>query len=105
RGAGYALAVNNCFGAQASDGSFACLGLNVWSLVDFTSETSNLGILSVSGNLYDGNCATIASGADAYGIPCGGESGNYGDFVASVAQAHINELLALAQSPGTVTPT
>jgi hypothetical protein len=101
RGEGYAAGVSTCFAAQASDGSYPCLGVTAWGLVDSTSEETSYGLLTPSDNVYDGNCAGTAALTDAYGIACGGESANYGPFIPSVAQAHIIEILALKSQTST----
>src|SRR5271157_1016389 len=80
------------FAAQGSNGDYYLLGTSFWSLTDNSSEETNWGLISFSDNAYDGRCAVINQGTDQYGYPCGGEVGDYGDFLDSVTQANTNTM-------------
>ena len=74
------------FGSQGSNSDYYILGINFWGLTDDTGL--NWGFISLSDNVYDGNCAVQLYTIDQYGYPCGGELANYGDFTDEVTQAN-----------------
>ena len=74
------------FGSQGSNSDYYILGVDYWGLTDDTAI--NWGFISRSDNVYDGVCAVEAYTMDQYGYPCGGESGNYGDFTDEVTQTN-----------------
>ena len=76
------------YGSQGSNGDYYALGIDFWSLTDNSSEDRNWGFISISDNVYDGNCAVILASIDQWGYPCGGEAANYGDFTDGVTQAN-----------------
>ena len=76
------------YGSQGSNGDYYALGIDFWSLTDNSSEDRNWGFISISDNVYDGNCAVILASIDPWGYPCGGEAANYGDFTDGVTQAN-----------------
>jgi uncharacterized membrane protein len=76
------------YGSQGSNGDYYALGIDFWALTDNSSEDRNWGFISISDNVYDGNCAVILGSIDQWGYPCGGEAANYGDFTDGVTQAN-----------------
>ena len=92
RGQHYATDQQSIFNLQGSDGDYYIVGTSFWSLTDNGSEGTNWGLISFSDNAYDGKCAVINQSIDQYGIACGGELSNYGDFLDSVTQTNANIL-------------
>jgi hypothetical protein len=95
RGQQYANDQQTIFSAQGSNGDHYMMGIAFWSLTDNSSEETNWGFISLMDNAYDGKCAVVAQGTDQYGIACGGEATNYGDFLDSATQANSNILQQL----------
>jgi len=96
RGQQYASDQRAIFSAHGTNGDYFVVGTSLWSLTDNSSEKSNWGLISLSDNAYDGKCAVINPSTDQWGIACGGEAADYGDFLDSVTQANadiINQLL------------
>src|SRR5271166_1451502 len=85
------------YSSQGSNGDYYVMGIDFWGLTDNTPELRNLGFLSLSDNVYDGNCAVWALSVDQWGYPCGGEAANYGDFTDGVTQANSAILQQLIQ--------
>ena len=83
------------YGTQGSNGDYFAMGIDFWSLTDNGTTYSNLGLMSLSDNSYDGNCAVIAFSIDQWSYPCGGEAANYGDFTDGVTQTNSNSLQQL----------
>jgi len=90
RGQHYATDQQAIFTAQGSNGDYYIVGTSFWSLTDNSSEQTNWGLISFSDNAYDGKCAVINQSTDQYGIACGGEQANYGDFLDTVTQTNSN---------------
>jgi hypothetical protein len=67
-----------------ADGYGFIVGMDLWQMVDNTSESMNFGLVTVKDNLYDGIQDRVAACTDQWGYACGGESGNYGDFISYV---------------------
>jgi uncharacterized membrane protein len=88
RGQAYNSDNEAIYGSTGSNGDYYVMGIDFWGLTDDAPEEKNLGFMSVSDNVYDGNCAVIALSVDQWGYPCGGEAGNYGDFTNSVTQTN-----------------
>ena len=86
------------YGMQGSNGDYFAMGIDFWSLTDNGKTNSNLGLISVSDNTYDGVCAVQAGSIDPWGYACGGEPGTYGDFTDGVTQTNTNTLLQLIQT-------
>jgi hypothetical protein len=97
RGQQYAVDQQTIFSAQGGNGDYYILGTSFWSLTDNSSEGTNWGLITFTDNAYDGKCAVIGQSTDRYGYPCGGEVGNYGDFLDSVTQSHLTILQQLIQ--------
>ncbi len=95
RGAQYATDATTIFNIQGTDGSYPVLGVDWWEWTEKVPEHSNFGLISDSDNAYDGNCATVAGGVDAFGVPCGGEPANYGNFLWHVTAANVSILQSL----------
>ena len=83
------------YSLQGSNGDYYAMGIDFWSLTDNATTNSNLGFMSLSDNVYDGDCAVIAYSIDPWGYPCGGEAANYGDFGDGVTQTNSNTLQQL----------
>jgi hypothetical protein len=65
------------------------VGVAVWGYSDKPPEGLNYGLVTAPGdNAYDGKCAVRAPSADQWGYPCGGEAGDYGDFLSAVTAAN-----------------
>jgi len=89
RGQVYADDQQNIFSAQATDGSFPIIGVDFWGLTDDNAgEHTNWGLISNRDNAYDGKCAVRAPSKDQWGVPCGGETADYGDFLSAVTTAN-----------------
>ncbi len=97
RGQQYATDQQAILNAQGSNGDHYIVGTSFWSLTDNSSEDTNWGLISYSDNAYDGKCAVIAPGTDQYGYPCGGEQGNYGNFLDSVTQSNADIVQQIIQ--------
>ena len=74
-------------------------GIHLWALTDDDGDHINWGLISNNDNAYDGRCAVRNGSKDQWGYQCGGESGNYGDFLdpASRTNAAILRLMLLKQ--------
>jgi len=100
RGQHYNSDAQNIFGSQGSSKSnkdYFDLGIVIWSLTDNSNEHRNWGFISLSDNVYDGICATVAVSIDQWGYPCGGEAADYGDFTDSLTQTNSALLQQLIQ--------
>ena len=76
------------YGSTGSNGDYFVMGINFWGLTDESDEDRNWGFISLSDNVYNGNCAVIAPSIDQWGYPCGGEAANYGDFTDGATQTN-----------------
>jgi len=99
---GYAGMVNTLFNTKSTvDGVYPVIGLDWWGLTDDSpGAATNFGLITDNDNAYDGNCAIIATGTDAFAFPCGGEnpptgSSGYGDFLAPVTATNVGVLQSL----------
>jgi hypothetical protein len=85
--------------AHTATGNYPYVGVTFWELYDNWGEKLNWGIVTHNDNAYDGHEAvqsSVACSAPLSKFRCGGEAGNYGDFVTSMTKA--NQLwLALAK--------
>ncbi len=90
RGQVYADDQQYIFNAQAEDGSYPIVGVNIWGLTDDNrNEHTNWGLISNRDNPYDGKCAVRATAyKDPFGARCGGETADYGDFLSAVTAAN-----------------
>jgi len=88
RGQQYSNDQQTIFSAQGTNGDYYIMGTAFWGLTDNSSEGTNWGLITLMDNAYDGKCAVIGQGTDQYGIACGGEAANYGDFTDSVTQSN-----------------
>src|SRR5271165_3575825 len=85
------------YNSQGSNGDYYVMGIDFWGLTDNAPEERNLGFISLSDNVYDGNCAVWTLSIDQWGYPCGGEAANYGDFTDGVTQTNSAILQQLIQ--------
>ena len=113
---GYANTLSALFSAQGSDQSYPVIGIDWWGLTDDNgssysnhnypscpplgsrgggNEATNYGLISNNDNAYDGNCATIAGGTDAWNVACGGEANDYTNFLSHVTASNISILQQL----------
>ena len=97
RGQQYATDQPALFTAQGTNGDYFVVGTSFWSLTDNGSEKSNWGLLSLNDNAYDGLCAVMNPSTDPWGIACGGEAANYGDFLDAVTQTNAGIVQQLLQ--------
>jgi hypothetical protein len=85
--------------AHTTAGNYPYVGVTFWELYDNWGEKLNWGIVTHNDNAYDGHEAvqgSVPCSAPLSKFHCGGEAGNYGDFVTSMTKA--NQLwLALAK--------
>ena len=90
RGQVYADDQQYIFNAQAEDGSYPIIGVNIWGLTDDNkNEHTNWGLITNRDNPYDGKCAVRATTyKDPFGARCGGETADYGDFLSAVTAAN-----------------
>ncbi len=95
RGAAYAREVHWLY-AFSVDGVHPFVGLDWWEYMDKWGERANWGLVTPRDNAYDGREDRIARGRDRWGVPYGGESRNYGDFLTAAVAANqrINRQLA-----------
>ena len=97
RGQHYGIDTQAIYGSQGTNLDYFNLGVAVWAMTDSSGENRNWGFISLSDNVYDGVCATIAPSIDPWGYACGGEAANYGDFTDGVTQANSALLQQLIQ--------
>jgi hypothetical protein len=64
------------------------VGIRWWAFADSGGERTNWGLVTPTGNAYDGKEATFAPGKDPWGFKTGGEARNYGNFVGAVQYAN-----------------
>ena len=95
RGSHYASDQPALLQAQGSNSDYYMVGSSLWGLTDMAPEHSNMGLLSLSDNSYDGVCAVRAASIDQWGYACGGEVADYGDYTGAVTQANSNTLQQL----------
>ncbi len=88
RGQQFARDQQAIFGSQGSNGDYYVLGTSYWSLTDNSSVKINWGLLSLNDNAYDGKCAVKKPGTDSWGVACGGEVADYGDFIDAVTESN-----------------
>jgi len=90
RGQVYADDQQYIFTAQAEDGSYPIIGVNIWGLTDDNkNEHTNWGLITNRDNPYDGKCAVrTTTYKDPFGARCGGETADYGDFLSAVTVAN-----------------
>ena len=95
RGVQYNMDWGKLFNLQGSDGSYFVLGMDLWGWADSYGGTSNWGISTFNDNIYNGTCAVIAESTDPWGVACGGEAANYGDFLDGASATHMHYAQAL----------
>ena len=90
RGRAYAAFVRRLLALRASDGSYPAVGLDWWAWTDKVTggEGNNFGLVSNRDNAYDGREAVRAPGRDAWGFGTGGETADYGNFLAWASRAN-----------------
>jgi hypothetical protein len=88
RGQDYGPGQQLIFTSQATNGDYYVMGSSFWGLTDNTSEKANWGLFTLLDNAYDGQCAVVAQGTDQWGIACGGEATDYGNYLDSVTQGN-----------------
>jgi hypothetical protein len=103
RGAGYQSLINTYLNTKGSDGTFPIIGLDWWEYTDKVTggENMNFGLVSSRDNAYDGiedhsgNQPCLPENVTA-GFNCGGEPGNYGNFIGPVTTANTSVYSMLA---------
>lgn len=100
RGAAYAHEVHWLY-AFTTVGVHPFVGFDWWEYMDKWGEHANWGLVTPRDNAYDGREDRTARGRDRWGVPYGGETANYGDFlsVAIAANQQINRQLAALPRP------
>ena len=96
--------------ARGSNGDYYVVGYDWWSLYDSGTEGggTNWGLITFSDNAYDGvedvtGAPTCSTPIQAYS--CGGEPGNYGDFLTAAEQANTNLVNSLLAGDSTPSPS
>lgn len=85
----------NFFNAHGANGDYYVIGYDWWSLYDSATEGggTNWGMLTFRDNNYDGLesvTATVTCQNPNQAYTCGGEAGNYGNFISLFTQANTN---------------
>lgn len=91
KGKAYASAVASFFDSRNSQGTNPHVGFLLWSWMDMWSEGTNWGLVSHLDNAYDGHedvSATVPCSPPLERYRCGGEPGNYGDYIGAVRRAN-----------------
>jgi hypothetical protein len=88
RGIRYATKAEFLFNVMV-DGVHPIAGLKWWEWTDNFAEKYNFGLVTFSGNAYDGREAVVTIGTDQWGYRTGGEERNYGDFISAVRAANL----------------
>lgn len=76
-------------GTVTGSGIQPVIGEKFWALTDSWAEKANWGLVSLLDNAYDGNEAVRAASKDVYGFTRGGEEKDYGDFISTVKNTHL----------------
>ena len=95
RGQHYTSDAQTYGAAQGTDGDYYIVGTTVWGLTDDSNEVKNWGFISLSDNVYDGQCAEVAAGIDQWGYACGGEAANYGNYTDGQTQSNSSSMQQL----------
>lgn len=102
RGDAYAENLTAFFNSKGSDGVMPVVGMSWWEWTDKTTrgEKGNFGLVTNRDNAYDGVEDRTTTCTDRWGFKCGGEPGDYGDFVSHVRDAniHLDELFSTSYS-------
>jgi hypothetical protein len=103
KGAKYSQTVSHLLEAKNSAGINPHVGLMLWAWMDKWSEQSNWGLVSHLDNSYDGRedvVARVPCSPPLQKYTCGGEPGNFGDYLSKVRQA--NALWLAVPPPGRI---
>ena len=111
RGQHYGIDTGNILNSRGSNGDYYNMGIDIWSMMDRLSESTNYGFDTQDcSNLYDGiqataggirgtgtvgNCSPGGGGNDPYGFATGGEAAAYGDFTDGVTAANAQNEVTL----------
>lgn len=93
RGQAYATQLATDLALKGYDGLGYIVGWSYWEMTDKTGEQQNFGLFSRFDNAYDGiedqmGAQPCAPEITLAGYACGGELGNYGDYLSAVKQAN-----------------
>ncbi|MGC1384469.1 MAG: hypothetical protein WA823_11870 [Candidatus Acidiferrales bacterium] len=91
KGDKYAETVSYLLHAKNSAGVNPHIGFMLWAWMDKWSEQSNWGLVSHLDNAYDGKedvTAKVPCSPPFQNLSCGGEPGDYGDYISKVRQAN-----------------
>lgn len=82
------------------NGDYPLVGYSFWNWQDW--QGFNQGLVTIDDNPYDGIAAEQAAGVDAFGVPTGGELGNYGCFICWLKPANNLWLQTLTGRKGAI---
>ena len=91
KGSAYYGAVSSLLSAQYPNGTKPHVGIILWSWMDMWGEKTNWGLVSHLDNAYDGRenvSGAVHCSPPLQNLVCGGEPGNYGDYVSKVREAN-----------------
>ncbi|HWG57748.1 MAG TPA: hypothetical protein VN661_01730 [Candidatus Acidoferrales bacterium] len=91
KGKAYASAVSSFMNSKSSLGTNPHVGFVLWAWMDMWSEGTNWGLVSHLDNAYDGHedvSATVPCSPPLERYTCGGEPGNYGNYIGAVKEAN-----------------
>jgi hypothetical protein len=115
RGSVYTSNLGTMYHLQGADGTYPLMGINWWAWSDpcnpdlmgncqpTAGGSQEWGLSTWNDNIYNGTCAVIAGSTDMWGYPCGGETGNYGDFLDAASSENValmNQLITDSQPKG-----
>jgi len=91
KGQAYYNAVRQFLQTTNSSGTNPHAGFYLWDWMDMWSEMTNWGLVSHLDNAYDGHenvSASVPCSPPLQAYTCGGEPGNYGDYITKVKEAN-----------------
>jgi hypothetical protein len=91
KGQAYYNAVRQFLQTTNSSGTNPHAGFYLWDWMDMWSEMTNWGLVSHLDNAYDGHedvSASVPCSPPLQQYTCGGEPGNYGDYISKVKEAN-----------------
>jgi len=91
KGLAYYKTVHQLLEVTNSSGTNTRAGFFLWDWMDMWSEMTNWGLVSHLDNAYDGHedvSASVPCSPPLQQYTCGGEPGNYGDYISKVREAN-----------------